>query len=213
MQKVTPLHAGEVVTCAPVVGTEVEKVSGQLRIHFGSIRVHIFRSYQEPSLEPRDPEAPKSLPYANDKWEFQPYEKCCTCDAACCMGWCCACFSVGQMVTKMKDAGMQFCMSYSLIVCLGIFFVILDFIYNTTFNLDFSLTRNIHAYGLYMFLVLFQLRSQVRRRLNLPGNCCEDCCCSLWCTPCVVTQLMHQLWARPAEVPGCSFTEDAGHLV
>jgi Cys-rich protein (TIGR01571 family) len=66
--------------------------------------------------------------------------------------------------------------------------------------------------SLFLFIVLFQLRTATRELHNIPGSCCNDFCCALCCTCCTLTQLVGQLWARPEEVPGCTFSDAAAGM-
>jgi hypothetical protein len=65
---------------------------------------------------------------------------------------------------------------------------------------------------IFLIAVLVQVRRATRLYHNIPGSCCEDCCTSYFCMACTVTQVVGQLWARPAEVPGCTCGDQAAHL-
>jgi Cys-rich protein (TIGR01571 family) len=43
--------------------------------------------------------------------------------------------------------------------------------------------------SLFCFVVTMRMRSYIRGKYAIPGGCCEDCCCSFWCTPCTVCQI------------------------
>lgn len=47
-------------------------------------------------------------------------------------------------------------------------------------------------YGLFILVVLVRVRNYVRKRYSIPAGCgdLEDCCCSFWCGPCSVCQMM-----------------------
>jgi hypothetical protein len=65
----------------------------------------------------------------------------------------------------------------------------------------------------FVFVVAFQLRRLVRGRLHIPGTWFEDCLCSWFCLPCVVTQMVGQLWRQPSVEPGWTiFNDEPGNL-
>jgi Cys-rich protein (TIGR01571 family) len=45
------------------------------------------------------------------------------------------------------------------------------------------------AMRLFCCVITMRLRTYIRERYNIPGSCCEDCCCSLWCLKCTICQL------------------------
>lgn len=46
-----------------------------------------------------------------------------------------------------------------------------------------------------------QMRSTVRARYGIDGNCCGDCCGAFWCLPCVVQQVLLEMTSMN-EFPG-----------
>ena len=62
-----------------------------------------------------------------------------------------------------------------------------------------------------MAILLMNLRRAVREKYQIPegaDSCCghaEDCCCSYWCTPCVVCQLMVHTNRAHGTSSGCDF--------
>ena len=60
----------------------------------------------------------------------------------------------------------------------------------------------------FVFVVAFQLRRLVRARLHIPGSCLGDLACTFFCAPCALTQMVGQLWRRPAATPGCTLCSD-----
>ena len=45
-------------------------------------------------------------------------------------------------------------------------------------------------FGVLILLILCRLRGKMRKRDRIPGNCCEDLCCSWCCFYCTLCQLM-----------------------
>ncbi|KAJ0411833.1 hypothetical protein ATCC90586_002986 [Pythium insidiosum] len=43
--------------------------------------------------------------------------------------------------------------------------------------------------GLVWVVMIVTLRSGIRDRFQIPGGCCGDCCCAIWCSCCVLTQM------------------------
>mmetsp|Transcript_5260 Transcript_5260/g.9999 ORF Transcript_5260/g.9999 Transcript_5260/m.9999 type:complete len:197 (-) Transcript_5260:175-765(-) len=149
------------------------------------------------------------LPHPMGSWKFSDVcAKCCTCDSACCMAWCCPCFSLGQLAAKMEVIGGTSAFDYRTIVILGVLLTILEAGLGIAFGGKFFFSFA----SLFYFIVMFQLRTQMRKRLSIPGTSCDDCCCAFFCQPCTLTQMMHQFWAAPAEVPGCDFSEAPAEL-
>lgn len=92
-------------------------------------------------------------------------------------------------------------------VVLGYFgLLLLSFVFGF-YDISFNL------YGLYLFVCIFIMRYGVRLKYAIPGGGCSDCCASFFCAPCVLTQLQHQLWTRPARDPGCNCGPEFAHVV
>jgi len=82
----------------------------------------------------------------------------------------------------------------------AVFFVI-DLIMNAAAGFSANLSN------LFLFVAMWQLRTKLRERHNIPGSCGEDFCTAFWCGPCTVTQLLGQMWVKPEVQPGCQFDE------
>mmetsp|Transcript_14923 Transcript_14923/g.35170 ORF Transcript_14923/g.35170 Transcript_14923/m.35170 type:complete len:207 (+) Transcript_14923:27-647(+) len=144
------------------------------------------------------------LPYPDrPNWHSGEFDKCCTCTGDCWVAWCCSCFTAGQIASKLSKVGNPYCLGYKGIVITFLFFFILDIILESTAGVD------LNPQYLFMFVVMMQLRKRVRDTLRIDGDCCSDCVCSFFCPPCVLTQMVHTLWARPNQVPGCDCSEGA----
>mmetsp|Transcript_38148 Transcript_38148/g.85174 ORF Transcript_38148/g.85174 Transcript_38148/m.85174 type:complete len:280 (+) Transcript_38148:57-896(+) len=143
------------------------------------------------------------LPYPDKAhWNSDEMEKCCTCTGECWVAWCCPCVTAGQIASKLSKVGSSyFCLGYQGIVGIYILLAILDFILEVAAGVD------LNPHYIFMFFVTMQLRKRVRDTLRINGDCCNDCICSCFCGPCVLTQMVHTLWARPAEVPACNLSE------
>jgi Cys-rich protein (TIGR01571 family) len=68
-------------------------------------------------------------------------------------------------------------------------------------------------FNLFIIVVAFQCRQLVRERLNIVGNCCEDCMCAFFCTPCTLTQMVGTLWKNPDVQPGCDWNDSSSQVV
>ena len=64
----------------------------------------------------------------------------------------------------------------------------------------------------FLFYVGYSLRRAIRIRSNIPGDDCNDCCVSWWCSVCSLTQIVGQLWSNPDVNPGCNCSEDAAAM-
>mmetsp|Transcript_10159 Transcript_10159/g.12325 ORF Transcript_10159/g.12325 Transcript_10159/m.12325 type:complete len:181 (+) Transcript_10159:55-597(+) len=149
------------------------------------------------------------LPYPDEtKWHTSECDRCCTCTGDCWLAWCCSCFSLGHIASKLEALGQPYCLTYWHIVGIAIAFFILDTILqNSIVNFDFSFLR------IFLIVVIFQLRGLVRQRLNIPGDCCSDCLWSFFCGPCVITQINGTLWKQPEIQPGCSCEDQFAKIV
>jgi Cys-rich protein (TIGR01571 family) len=149
------------------------------------------------------------LPWPTEgKWHFDEFERCCSFKNDCWMAWCCGCFSLGQIIAKLRNLGVPYCVDFQGLLCWYAFFFIADVFTGSAASGSggLSFTR------VFLVLVAFQLRGLVRARLSIPGSCCNDFCCALCCTPCVITQMVAQLWKQPEVVPGCNFTDEPGGM-
>jgi len=43
---------------------------------------------------------------------------------------------------------------------------------------------------LILILMVVRTRRQIRKKYNIPGNCCHDCCAAVLCNCCTVSQMM-----------------------
>ena len=43
--------------------------------------------------------------------------------------------------------------------------------------------------AMYLLVVVTNARGYIRHKYSIPGDACWDCCTSLWCTCCVVSQM------------------------
>lgn len=55
-----------------------------------------------------------------------------------------------------------------------------------------------------VFMVVWKVRSAIRRRDRIPGNECEDCSCSFFCAPCTQCMLLRHEGARGGNYSLCS---------
>ena len=103
---------------------------------------------------------------------------------------------------------------------MGIGFLTIIVVWLITFVADIIIASSPsldNAYGsqlnkLWLFGVIWYLRSALRARQGIPGNGLEDCCTAFWCAPCAVTQMLAQMWAKPEVQPGCQCTEASAML-
>ena len=71
------------------------------------------------------------------------------------------------------------------------------------------------------FGITWIIRKEVRRKYEIPEQCCrarprfyggafsEDCCCSFWCTPCIICQIWrHVTGGATTGAKGCSCSKD-----
>jgi len=43
--------------------------------------------------------------------------------------------------------------------------------------------------GLYVLIIIFRTRNFIRKKSEIAGSDCEDCCCAYWCSCCVIGQM------------------------
>lgn len=62
---------------------------------------------------------------------------------------------------------------------------------------NFNSTQTQTTYGtvasiltLIFILMVVRTRRQIRKKYNIPGNCCHDCCAAVLCNCCTVSQMM-----------------------
>ena len=134
-------------------------------------------------------------------WKYDVFGRCCSCESDCWMAWCCACFPLAQIAGKLQaeesNALSAGCLGpaykETLIVYFGLFFLglmltifaqgLIPIFAGDLIQSPSTLT------SLYLFIVACQARKKTRRYHQIHADDCNDCCCSWWCLPCVITQL------------------------
>ena len=96
--------------------------------------------------------------------------------------------------------------NFKFIVYISVALFVVDLVMSSA-GAQTSLTK------LFLAIAIWQLRTMLRKRQNIPGGNCEDCLISFFCSPCAVTQMVGQMWARPEQSPGCTFDESPAALV
>mmetsp|Transcript_10784 Transcript_10784/g.14059 ORF Transcript_10784/g.14059 Transcript_10784/m.14059 type:complete len:191 (+) Transcript_10784:72-644(+) len=162
-------------------------------------------------------EQPESLiPYPDEtNWHTSECacERCCACQGECWMAWCCSCFSLGHISSKLEALGQPCCLKYSHIVMIGVALTIVDIILSVVMSRPGRpAMRQPRLAGLFFFFVTFQMRRAISRRLKFADNCCFDCLWSFFCTPCVITQMNGTLWKQPDDL-GCSCDDKFAQVV
>lgn len=149
-------------------------------------------------------------PYHNEgRFRYAECDRCCTCTPDCWLAWLFSCFTLGQISEKLSNTGRSFCLNYNGIVAIFLILLVLDCIFGVAFG---SVGTPLRFTGIFLFVVACQLRGLVRQLYSIPGSCCDDCCRSFFCQPCVITQLVGQLWLEPSKTPGCSISSEPGSL-
>jgi len=112
---------------------------------------------------------------------------CDCCSIACCpatmMAWCCPCFPLGQLANKFGV------MEHWVVVTIILGGMIIAAIVATTTGIPLQ-----GLIGLFVFIMVFVIRGKARAKLNIPGDCCEDCCCSFFCTCCTLAQMSRTVY-------------------
>ena len=134
-------------------------------------------------------------------WKYDVFGRCCSCESDCWMAWCCACFPLAQIAGKLQAAQSNAlsagCLGpaykETLILWFGVFFLglmltifaqgLIPIFAGDLIQTPSTLT------SLYLFIVACQARKKTRRYHQIHADDCNDCCCSWWCLPCVITQL------------------------
>jgi len=153
----------------------------------------------------------------------------------CCHALCCPCFSFANTVSTIKANvfGLGSSWKTNLIVfvlLMGIrnwcqnqaqnhLFQNVDFTanFNQTFWQQVDENQNDWQYklpsaiamwcGLLVLLLVTCLRKQFRLKFRIPGDDCNDCCCAMWCSPCVLSQMDRHLGT--SRTRGCVFSDPA----
>jgi Cys-rich protein (TIGR01571 family) len=123
--------------------------------------------------------------------------------------WCFPC-SLGQVLHRMKinangkptadgkyPATSAFKILFGLAILVCILQIIISFV---GINVGGYVSL---GFALYCFLLTMSLRSKVREQYNIPGSCCEDCCCSFWCLHCTICQLARHTADFKTHPAGC----------
>jgi Cys-rich protein (TIGR01571 family) len=142
-----------------------------------------------------------------NNWHFGLFERCFQFGGDCFMAWWCMCIPLGQISSKLKQVGNPYCIDYTAILWISLLLMILDSIFSAKSKV------NTGYFNFFLFVITYQLRGVVRRQFNIGGGCLEDMFLSLFCPPCVITQMVGQLWAEPAVVPGCDVTENPAFIL
>jgi hypothetical protein len=116
---------------------------------------------------------------------------------------CCTFIPIGQLMQRLKlnfngDQG-NYKMTCTIWACLWVVFV-------TSIIIAIALTEYtlflFFALSIYAIYALVKTRYYMRRRYNIPSccsrckpkeecnGCCNDCCCVMWCLPCVTCQML-----------------------
>lgn len=141
-------------------------------------------------------------PHRNN-WHFGLFERCCACGGDCIMAWMCACVPLGQIASKLKQVGNPYCIDYTGVILLALLLLIVDSI----------VKGDISFFNIGLFTITAQLRGIVRNRFNINGGVLEDAIFSIFCAPCVITQMVGQLWSDPHSVPGFDVTEGPAFIL
>ena len=126
-------------------------------------------------------------------WKYDVFGRCCSCESDCWMAWCCACFPLAQIAGKLQAAQSNVrsagCLgpAYHETMKVYFFLLILGLILSIFAG---NLVQSPTSFAsLYLFIVACQARINTRRYHQIHADNCNDCCCSWWCLPCVITQL------------------------
>ena len=129
------------------------------------------------------------------------FEKSFTFNGDCVVAWLCGCFPLGQIASKLRTMGTNYCLGYQGIVYGFLLLCILDSIFGSSNNPSTGLS------GAFIAVVVFQLRRLVRAHFGISGSCLSDGLASIICGPCAIIQMVHQLWEVPENIPGWDTSE------
>jgi len=138
-------------------------------------------------------------------WKDGVFDCVSQCAPSCCMSFWCPCVMIGQMSQKL---GMQKCQTVVLIYALGATLIII-----------LSAVAPARAswinffFALALFIMTCTLRVEIRKRYFIKGTTLNDCCCSYWCTFCVLAQLARQIYDYKSTWDGCPFSETGENAV
>lgn len=141
-----------------------------------------------------------------NNWHFSLFERSCLCGGDCFMAWFCACIPLAQIASKLKTVGNPYCLDYKGIIWTSLFVMFVDLLFSSNGGES-------SFFSIFIWILTFQLRQIVRTRFNIYGGCIEDVFLSFFCTPCVITQMVGQLWATPSVVPGWDVTESPAFIL
>ena len=115
----------------------------------------------------------------HDEWKDQISCWCLQLYPTCLWSLLCPCVLAGQVAEtiqwrKSSSIIFYFCLGF---VAIGLF---------TYFAKSIGLLLFV---SIILFTLAFQLRSNLRRLLRLPGDACSDCCISFCCPWCVIAQV------------------------
>ena len=117
-----------------------------------------------------------------------------------CAGLFCPCVLAGQLYERVMPAPGK-CKPI-----IGVYFFLLVWVYIVPFTIPAmgliaQLLNTIAHIG--MAVLICMIRQKIRMRDEIQETTCagsEDCCCSWWCTPCTICQLMrHELHPDPMQ--------------
>ena len=167
-------------------------------------------SQHQSAVLPSDHAPQQLLPYPGAKsWAkdmFDPLVCCACCTPPCFMAYIFPCWPMAHIAEKLKILGNPIGVSFNNVVVGYVMLLVLDAIIMGVSGLDFN------PHIIFIMVLLYKARVEARGKLNLPGGACSDLCCSIWCMPCAMLQLEHQMWANPNQVPGCDCSEHPAHL-
>lgn len=145
-------------------------------------------------------------------WDAELFGCCTDIVPNCCMSWLLPCVSLAQIVHRVglysySSALMFFLVVYVLYVVCAMLAVQTSTYsattvqktwygdsYYTTTKVEVSPSYSVWNYISCVFSVIFfvsvwQIRSKIRARFQIPGSACGDCCATWWCSCCVIAQM------------------------
>jgi len=57
--------------------------------------------------------------------------------------------------------------------------------------------------GLYFLIIIFRTRNFIRKKSEIAGSDCEDCCCAYWCSCCVIGQMARHTAQYDTQLDEC----------